>query len=329
MNSAFNYTLAYTWHTVKSALVQQTLPQNAGTMRPIRARRARGLLVQPAAAGGGGRPRGDAAAHRRRDPPGPRPGHSRSRHRLLVPLGESHRVRDRPREGAPLRLLRHRRRRDGGAPAQGRSEAVCGSFNVENIPVEVNESNYPVLIERLELIADSAGAGKYRGSCGLRKDIRFLGVEGSISNLSDRHRFRPPGLFGGEPGALGRTLLNPGTPGEQELHAKAIYPLAHGDLVSIRLSGSGGYGDPRQRDRRSSPGMWRWDTCRRSAPSRTTAWRSRGARSRPNRARRQVADRRRSASRVSPSRRPQARAEPAGAAFPLSFGNTSRRNLPV
>ena len=136
----------------------------------------------------------------------------------------------------------------GARPHKDGAEAVCGSFNVENIPVEVNESNYPVLIERLELIADSAGAGKYRGSCGLRKDIRFLGVEGSISNLSDRHRFRPPGLFGGEPGALGRTLLNPGTPGEQELHAKAIYLLAHGDLVSIRLSGSGGYGDPRQRD---------------------------------------------------------------------------------
>jgi len=136
----------------------------------------------------------------------------------------------------------------GARPHKDGAEAVCGSFNLENIPVEVNESNYPILIERLELIPDSAGAGKFRGSCGLRKDIRFLGERGSVSNLSDRHRFPPPGLFGGQPGALGRTLLNPGAEREQDLHPKAIYPLAHDDLVSLRVSGSGGYGDPRERD---------------------------------------------------------------------------------
>ena len=42
--------------------------------------------------------------------------------------------------------------------------------------------------------------------------------------------------------------MNPGTPDERRLHPKAIYPLAHGDLVSIRVSGSGGYGDPLTRD---------------------------------------------------------------------------------
>src|SRR5437867_2463355 len=136
----------------------------------------------------------------------------------------------------------------GARPHKDGAEAVCGSFNLENIPVEVNESNYPILNERLELIPDSAGARQFRRSCGLRKDIRFLGDRGSVSNLSDRHRFPPPGLFGGRPGALGRTLLNPGTEREQDLHPKAIYPLAHADLVSLRVSGSGGYGDPRARD---------------------------------------------------------------------------------
>ena len=42
--------------------------------------------------------------------------------------------------------------------------------------------------------------------------------------------------------------MNPGTPNEHAAHPKAIYPLAHGDLVSIRTSGSGGYGDPLERD---------------------------------------------------------------------------------
>jgi N-methylhydantoinase B len=114
--------------------------------------------------------------------------------------------------------------------------------------VEVNESNYPIVIERLELIRDPSGAGTFRGSCGLRKDIRFLGASGSLSNLTDRHKFAPPGLLGGLPGALGATILNPDTEGAQVLHSKAIHPLAHGDLVSMRVSGSGGYGDPLLRD---------------------------------------------------------------------------------
>jgi len=248
MNSAFNYTLAYTWHTVKSALVQQTLPQNAGTMRPIRARAPEGSLFNP-------RPPAAAGARAVMQ--------QRIVDVILQALAQA--IPERviaasshwanpifegfdPRRGRRFVYYDIIVGGMGARPHKDGAEAVCGSFNLENIPVEVNESNYPILIERLELIRDSAGAGTFRGSCGLRKDIRFLGERGSVSNLSDRHRFPPPGLVGGQPGALGRTLLNPGAEGEQDLHPKAIYPLAHADLVSLRVSGSGGYGDPRARD---------------------------------------------------------------------------------
>ncbi len=248
MNSAFNYTLSYTWHTVKSALVQQTLPQNAGTMRPIRARAPEGSLFNP-------RPPAAAGARAVMQ--------QRIVDVILQALAQA--IPERviaasshwanpifegfdPRRGRRFVYYDIIVGGMGARPHKDGAEAVCGSFNLENIPVEVNESNYPILIERLELIPDSAGPGRFRGSCGLRKDIRFLGERGSVSNLSDRHRFPPPGLHGGQPGALGRTLLNPGAEGEQDLHPKAIYPLAHGDLVSLRVSGSGGYGDPRERD---------------------------------------------------------------------------------
>jgi len=248
MNSAFNYTLSYTWHTVKSALVQQTIPQNAGTMRPIRARAPEGSLFNP-------RPPAGAGARAVMQ--------QRIVDVILAALVQA--VPDRVIAASshwanPIfeGLDTERGRRFvyydiivggmGARPHKDGAEAVCGSFNLENIPVEVNESNYPILIERLELIPDSCGAGKFRGSCGLRKDIRFLGERGSLSNLSDRHRFAAPGLLGGGPGAPGRIVLNPDTTDEQVMHSKAIYPLAHGDLVSLRVSGSGGYGDPLERD---------------------------------------------------------------------------------
>ena len=248
INSPFNYTLAYTWHTVKSALVQSTIPQNAGTMRPIRAVAPEGSLFNP-------RPPAAAGARAVMQ--------QRIVDVILQALAKA--IPDRviassshwanpivagvdPRRGRRFVFYDVIVGGMGARPHKDGAEAVCGSFNLENIPVEVNESNYPVLVERLELIRDSSGAGRFRGSCGLRKDIRFLGEQGSLSNLSDRHRFPPPGVDGGLAGAVGETVVNPGTPGERRLHPKARYPLATGDLVSIRTSGSGGYGDPLTRD---------------------------------------------------------------------------------
>ena len=248
MNSAFNYTLSYTWHAVKSALVQQTIPQNAGTMRPITARAPEGSLFNPrppAAAGG-------RAVMQQRivdvilaalSQAVPERVIAASSH-WANPIFEGHDA----RRGKRFVYYDIAVGGMGARPTKDGAEAVCGSFNLENIPVEVNESNYPVVIERLELIRDSSGAGTFRGSCGLRKDIRFLGASGSLSNLTDRHKFAPPGLRGGRPGALGATILNPDTEGAQVLHSKAIHQLAHGDLVSMRVSGSGGYGDPFARD---------------------------------------------------------------------------------
>jgi len=248
MNAAFNYTLAYTWHTIKSALVQSSLPQNAGTMRPIGAHAPEGSLFNarpPAAAG--------ARAVMQQ----------RIVDVILRALARA--IPDRV-----IAASSHwanpifegfdpgRRRRFvfydiivggmGARPHRDGAEAVCGSFNLENIPVEVNESTYPVLVERFELAADTGGAGRFRGACGLRKDIRFLGERGRVSNLSDRHRFPPPGLFGGGEGALGRTMLNPGTARERVLHPKAVYAIEHGDVLSFQVSGAGGYGDAFTRD---------------------------------------------------------------------------------
>lgn len=127
-------------------------------------------------------------------------------------------------------------------------EALASPWNGTNMPAELQEINCPILVERLELIEDSAGPGQWRGGCGIRKDIRMLAPDGNFYNLGDRHRFQPYGLLGGRPGRLGSTLLNPGTPAEKSLHSKGNYRLAESDVVSWRTAGAGGYGDPLKRD---------------------------------------------------------------------------------
>jgi N-methylhydantoinase B len=123
-----------------------------------------------------------------------------------------------------------------------------------NTPVEAAEIENPVMIERYEFIPDSGGAGKYRGGISLRRDIRFL-TDVTWARYSDRQKFEPQGLFGGLPGSKGSLILNPGTPQEQKCKSKGVDQLKAGDLLSIRLPGSGGFGPPTERD----PEFIRWD----------------------------------------------------------------------
>ena len=123
-----------------------------------------------------------------------------------------------------------------------------------NTPVEAVELEYPVMVEQYEFIPDSGGPGKYRGGLSLRRDIRFF-TDVTWARYSDRQKFSPQGLFGGKEGTKGELVLNPGTPGERKQKSKGVTQLKAGDILSIRLPGSGGYGDPRERPLE----LVRWD----------------------------------------------------------------------
>ncbi len=123
-----------------------------------------------------------------------------------------------------------------------------------NTPVEAAEIENPVMIERYEFIPDSGGPGKYRGGLSLRRDIRFL-ANVTWARYSDRQKFKPLGLFGGMEGSMGSLIMNPDTPEQKRCKSKGVNQIKAGDLLSIRLPGSGGYGSPVKRD----PEAVRWD----------------------------------------------------------------------
>jgi N-methylhydantoinase B len=123
--------------------------------------------------------------------------------------------------------------------------------NTSNLPVEALELEYPLRVERYELIADSGGAGRYRGGLGLRREYRVLADENRLRTKGERHHSAPWGLFGGGPGRSGANRLNPG-PSEEPIGSKAYnLPLGHGDLVRIDTPGAGGYGPPAERERQA------------------------------------------------------------------------------
>jgi N-methylhydantoinase B len=135
----------------------------------------------------------------------------------------------------------------GGRFDKDGAEALCPVFNAANLPIEVHEANNPVLFHRFELIPDSGGPGRHRGGCGIRKDVEILCTGATVSLLGDRHRVAPYGLFGGQPGRQGETVLL--RDGETiPLGSKERRQLNRHDVVSIRLAGAGGYGPPEERD---------------------------------------------------------------------------------
>jgi N-methylhydantoinase B len=140
----------------------------------------------------------------------------------------------------------------GGAGARptkdGRDGQDSHLARFKNTPIEAVELEYPVRILNYEFIRDSGGAGRYRGGLTVRRDIEVLTDNVSLARYGDRQKFGAFGLFGGQEGSKGRFILNPDTPQERPLKSKGLDVLNAGDVVSLRLPGAGGYGDPLERD---------------------------------------------------------------------------------
>ena len=246
MNSYINYTRSYSYAAVK-CLTDPYGPMNEGALRPVTVTAPEGSFLNPRPPAGGG-PRA-IICYRTFEailgalaPALPERVAAASSHFANPTFGGVDRARGRRFVAYELVLSG-----TGARASKDGCEAMASAFNASNIPVEAQEANQPVVIERFELIPDSAGPGTFRGGAAIRRDMRFLADEGKLTNLSERQRFAPYGLFGGRPGTLARTVLNPG-PEEELIHGKASREFAYGDVISFQQSGAGGYGDPFARD---------------------------------------------------------------------------------
>jgi N-methylhydantoinase B len=121
--------------------------------------------------------------------------------------------------------------------------------NVQQLPAEICELQYPVRIAATELVPDSGGPGEFRGGLGMRRVYEFLDHgDGVFYSEQTRDQFAPFGLMGGDPGTAASLVVERAN-GKVESVSKARLQLIPGDRVITTTSGGGGYGDPRRRDR--------------------------------------------------------------------------------
>ena len=246
MNSYINYTRSYSYAAVK-CLTDPSGPMNEGALRPVTVTAPEGSFLNPRPPAGGG-PRA-IICYRTFEavlgalaPALPDRVAAAASHFANPTFGGWDRARGRRFVAYELVLSG-----TGARATKDGCEGMSWAFNASNIPVEAQEAAQPIVVEHFGFIPDSAGAGTFRGGCGVRRDMRFLADEGKLTNLSERQGFPPYGLFGGRPGRLARTVINPG-PGEQIVHGKQSREFAYGDVISFQQSGAGGYGDPLARD---------------------------------------------------------------------------------
>ena len=116
-----------------------------------------------------------------------------------------------------------------------------------NLPTEFSEGRFPFVVERLGLALDSGGAGRFRGGLGYEKHIRML-LDASFMSIADRSILACWGVAGGQAGRPFSVTIDPGGPAEREVDALAdAEPVRAGEVIRIRTTGGGGWGDPLER----------------------------------------------------------------------------------
>ena len=119
---------------------------------------------------------------------------------------------------------------------------------MSNTPIEIIEMSFPLRVEEYALVPDSGGAGRYRGGLGVRRTWRVLERQAMASVCCERTVTPPFGLDGGLPGAPAVATLTPPSGNTRTLTSKGGFLAPAGSLVVLEAPGSGGYGDPRDRD---------------------------------------------------------------------------------
>ncbi len=136
---------------------------------------------------------------------------------------------------------------NGGTGARPRLDGLSATAypsGVRGTPVEIAESQTPLIFWRKELRPDSGGPGRTRGGHGQIIEIEN-GIATTFELLAafDRIEHPPRGRDGGHSGAAGYVGLKSG----RKLRGKGFQEIPPGDRLVVLTPGGGGIGDPRER----------------------------------------------------------------------------------
>ena len=125
--------------------------------------------------------------------------------------------------------------------ADGINSTHTHMTNTMNTPIEAIEYAYPIQVKQYNIRRGSSGSGRYKGGDGIIREIQLL-CDAEVTILSDRRKFAPYGIEGGEAGESGKNMLIQRNGTELELPSKVKVNLNTGDSIRIETPGGGGFG---------------------------------------------------------------------------------------
>ncbi|MBD9524481.1 hydantoinase B/oxoprolinase family protein [Ensifer sp. ENS02] len=137
----------------------------------------------------------------------------------------------------------------GGMGARYARDGMDGTqvhiTNTGNLPVEALELEFPLRVERYELVRDSGGPGRSRGGMSIRRTVRALEHD-AVVNAGGTNSVLPPfGIAGGADGQVCRVELS----GDASPLVKRSGKLKASETVTMITSSGGGYGPSAERSR--------------------------------------------------------------------------------
>lgn len=149
----------------------------------------------------------------------------------------------------------------GGWGASDGKDGEVGQFCVGdgetyNVPVEMAENRYGIMIDEYSLHTDGTGAGKYRGGSGAVRSYRAM-TDGQLFTASfGRNKFPAWGAAGGKDGSYNYfEFHNADGTVEGPMGIVARHVMNKGDIAYMVTCTGGGYGDPLERE----PELVAWD----------------------------------------------------------------------
>jgi len=155
-----------------------------------------------------------------------------------------------PSQGRPFNVMSVGLGGTGARPTKDGLSTTAFPSGVGGIPVEITESQSPLIFWVKEYLQDSAGAGMWRGGLSQRIVIGSsdgLGFDCSAATF-DRRAHPARGRSGGLEGMPGKVEIQSANGDVAEFEGKGTLHIpAHGKLC-IQLPGGGGFGYPDARD---------------------------------------------------------------------------------
>lgn len=136
-----------------------------------------------------------------------------------------------------------------GDGLDGAAGQFCiGDGETYNVPVEVAETRYGIMVDEYGLRTDGAGAGEFRGGSGCIRSYRAMTDGQTFTATFGRHKYLPWGFKGGHDGSRNEFLIvkaNGEVAGPYGKYAR--FPLQTGDVVQLLTATGGGFGNPLRR----------------------------------------------------------------------------------